>query len=100
MQLLDRLLAGVSPQDLKDYESYVQLHLKQILTTINKNKLEDMTDIKVISATFRSKSTNVMWIATNITAKKKEKVLSPNESNSWDPANKNVETNKNKSKSF
>lgn len=39
MQLIDRLLQGITPQQQKDYESYVQLHLKQLLTTINKNKL-------------------------------------------------------------
>lgn len=39
MQLLDRLLEGIPEQDLKDFQSYSQLHLKHILTTINKNKL-------------------------------------------------------------
>lgn len=58
MRLIERLLHGIDPQDQKDYESYVQLHLKQILTTINKNKLEDTTAPKVPPLRRRLGSTN------------------------------------------
>jgi hypothetical protein len=47
MQVIDKLLESVDRQMLKDYESQVQLHLKNIMTTINKNKLEDTIPAKV-----------------------------------------------------
>jgi hypothetical protein len=47
MNIVNKLLEGADPEALKNYESYVQLHLKYILTTINKHKLEDTTAIKV-----------------------------------------------------
>lgn len=43
MSLIDKLLASASQQELKDCESAAQLHLKQVLTTINKHTLEDIT---------------------------------------------------------
>jgi hypothetical protein len=62
MQLIEKLLSGVTSQDLKDYESYTQLHLKQILTTINKHKLEDTVSIKVRVVIDRKGSISVMSI--------------------------------------
>ena len=61
MKVIDKLLEGISEQELKDHESYVQLHLKQIMTTINKHKLEDISAIKVLFDLLkRQKSINVM----------------------------------------
>lgn len=43
MSLIDKLLANTPEQELKDCESAAQLHLKQVLTTISKHTLEDIT---------------------------------------------------------
>ena len=43
MQLIDYLLTGVPEEELKSFRASAQLHLKQILTTISKHRLEDMT---------------------------------------------------------
>ena len=43
MQLIDRLLTGVPEEELNSFRASAQLHLKQILTTISKHRLEDMT---------------------------------------------------------
>jgi hypothetical protein len=91
MQLLDRLLEGIPEQELKDFQSYSQLHLKHILTTINKNKLEDTTQAKVtLSFDLRSGSINVLRVATSTTANNKPNRCFQSESSSCERANRNA----------
>lgn len=57
MKVIDKLLEPIPTQQLKDYESHLQLHLKLILTTINKHVLEDTTPVQVPPSPRRSAST-------------------------------------------
>ena len=70
MKVVDKLLEDIKPQDLLDHESYVQLHLKQIMTTINKHKLEDISTIKVLRNIIgRPRSINAISIAMTSSSK-------------------------------
>jgi len=69
MRVIEKLLDQVDPQTIKNYESQTQLHLKQILTTINKHKLEDTTQVNVDCLLVRLGSINVMLTATTTTGK-------------------------------
>lgn len=60
MNLLNKLLEGTDPNAIKDYESYTQLHLKQIMTTINKHRLEDTIPIKVKTLKYLDKKVSVL----------------------------------------
>lgn len=64
MRVIEKLLEQVDAQTLKDYESQSHLHLKQVLTTISKHRLEDMTQVNVLRQSCRSESCNVSPIAT------------------------------------
>jgi hypothetical protein len=69
MRVIEKLLDQVDPQTIKNYESQTQLHLKQILTTINKHKLEDITQVNVDSLISRLESISVMQTAMTTTGK-------------------------------
>ena len=68
------MLEGVDERDIKDYESHAQLHLKHILTTINKHKLEDTTAVKVIWSIRRQGNIDVLLTATVISSRKEVQV--------------------------
>ena len=67
MRVIEKLLDQVDPQTIKNYESQTKLHLKQILTTINKHKLEDTTQVNVDCLLGRFESISVIQTAMTTT---------------------------------
>ena len=47
MNLIKELLTDVPQQDLEGYESYLQAHLKIIMTSVSKARVQDLTKVSI-----------------------------------------------------
>lgn len=47
MSVVSELLSNVPAQQIKDYETYLHTHLKWLMTSINKAKVQDISEVLI-----------------------------------------------------